>query len=85
MRHTPARRRAARALIVVAGIAALAACGKPAEPTYEADVTDKSGGELIVEDADATGVPVTLPETPMTPVPPGAEASAPASQAAPAR
>ena len=40
-----------------------------AETTYEAGVTDLSGGELIVREADEPGVPVTLPETPMTNVP----------------
>ena len=48
---------------------ALAACGKSSEPTYEADATDESGGQLIVQDADSAAVPVNLPETPMTPVP----------------
>jgi hypothetical protein len=40
-----------------------------APTTYEAGVTDVGGGELIVRDADEPGVPVTLPETPMTNVP----------------
>lgn len=48
---------------------ALTACGKSSEPTYEADATDESGGQLIVQDADSAAVPVNLPETPMTPVP----------------
>jgi hypothetical protein len=40
------------------------------EPAYETDVTDESGGELIVTDPDAPAVEdVELPETPMTPVP----------------
>jgi flagellar biosynthesis/type III secretory pathway M-ring protein FliF/YscJ len=38
------------------------------ETTYEAGVTDESG-ELIVTDPEETGVPVDLPETPMTNVP----------------
>lgn len=50
---------------------ALAACGgEEAEPTYEAAVTDESGGELIVTDPDAPAVEdVELPETEMTNVP----------------
>ena len=39
------------------------------EPTYEAGVTDESGGELIVGEPDPDAVEVELPETPMTPVP----------------
>ncbi len=51
---------------------ALAACGgnDEAEKTYEAGATDVGGGELIVTDPSETGIPVDLPETPMTPVPP---------------
>lgn len=49
------------------------------EGVHEADVagvTDQSGGELIVTDPNAPQVEdVTIPETPMTPVPPGSEAS----------
>lgn len=41
------------------------------EPTYEAGVTDTSGGDLIVSDPDANAVPVDVPDTPMTNVPPG--------------
>ena len=36
----------------------------------EVDAVDKSGGELIVADEDAQGVPVNVPETEMTNVPP---------------
>lgn len=47
---------------------------------YTTDTVDKSGGELIVRDADEPGVEdLELPETQMTPVPPGEEeAAAPA-------
>jgi hypothetical protein len=38
-------------------------------PTYEADATDASGGELIVRDPDPAEVQVDEPDTPMTPVP----------------
>jgi len=47
---------------------ALAACGEAEEPTYETDVVDESGGELIVNEPDPDAVPVDLPETEMTPV-----------------
>jgi hypothetical protein len=59
------------ALLVVAVIAWLliSRSGESEEPTYEAGVTDISGGELIVTDPEETGVPVNLPETPMTNVP----------------
>ncbi|CDO36253.1 MULTISPECIES: hypothetical protein [Novosphingobium] len=60
---------AAKVLLATGALLAIAACSK--EPTeYKADVKDESGGQLIVQDADATGVPVDLPDTPMTPVPP---------------
>lgn len=42
---------------------------EPVETTYEAGATDLSGGDLIVREADEPGVPVDLPETPMTNVP----------------
>jgi hypothetical protein len=59
------------ALIVVAAVAWLlvSRSGESEEPTYEAGMTDESGGELIVTDPEGTGVPVDLPETPMTNVP----------------
>jgi hypothetical protein len=59
------------ALVVVAAIAWLliSRSGESEEPTYEAGMTDESGGELIVTDPQETGVPVDLPETPMTNVP----------------
>ena len=51
------------------GLFALVACGQPAETTYETDVVDESGGELIVTQPDPNAVPVDLPETEMTNVP----------------
>ncbi|HLU28059.1 MAG TPA: hypothetical protein VKZ65_06445 [Glycomyces sp.] len=68
---------------------ALAACGgnEDAEKTYEAGATDVGGGELIVTDPSETGIPVDLPDTPMTPVPPeGSEtpAETPSPTATPA-
>lgn len=60
---------AAAAFSLTAALA-LAACGEPEETTYEVDATDESGGELIVADEDAQGVPVDVPETEMTNVPP---------------
>ena len=72
MAHT-----AFRGLLAAAAVLGLAACGEQAPTEYEADATDQSG-ELIVEDADAEGVDVTLPDTPMTNVPPeGAASEAP--------
>lgn len=69
--------------LAAAGLAfSLAACGEREEPTYEADVEDLSGGELIVSEPDPDAVPVDLPETPMTPVPPEGTTS-PAPTAAP--
>jgi len=66
----------------VSAALALAACGgEEAEPAYEADATDESGGELIVTDPEETGVAVDLPETPMTPVPP--EATQPPTETVP--
>lgn len=61
------------AVLVIAVVAWLmiSRSGEREEPTYEAGVTDESGGELIVTDPDETGVPIELPETPMTNVPAG--------------
>ena len=56
-------------LLPIGAACALAACGEAEEPAMEADATDLSGGELIVSDADAQGVDVTLPDTAMTPEP----------------
>ncbi len=57
-------------------IMALAACSSEEAPTYEADATDESGGELIVSEEDPNAVPVTTPDTAMTPVPEGTETPA---------
>ncbi|MEW9854976.1 hypothetical protein [Novosphingobium sp. M1R2S20] len=58
-------------LFAAAAALPLAACGgQPEEKTYEADATDVSGGELIVTDANSPGVPVDVPEVPMTNVSP---------------
>lgn len=67
-----------KALAAAAAIFGLAACGEPPAEEYVTDVTDESGGELIVEDADQEGVDVNLPETPMTNVP--VEEEAPAAE-----
>jgi hypothetical protein len=74
-------------LLALAAPLALSACGDaPAEEkSYEAGVEDVGGGELIVTEADAEGVEdLELPETPMTPVPPGEEPEATATEPAPA-
>ena len=61
--------RIAGIIIPLAGAAALAACA-PEAPTYEADATDESGGELIVTE-ETPAIDVDLPETEMTMVPAG--------------
>ena len=66
-----------KALLVAAAAFGLAACGEKAKEEYKTDVTDESGGELVVEEPDPDAVDVELPETPMTNVPP-AEDAAPA-------
>ena len=66
------------------GALALAAC-QAEEVEVEPAVEDESGGELITTPADAEGVDVNLPETPMTNVPAeGAEAAPAEGEAAPA-
>ena len=73
-------RMAAKVLLATSALLVTAACSKQA-PDYEADVKDESGEQLIVEDANSTDVPVTLPDTEMTNVPPSDAASeAPAAQ-----
>ena len=69
------------ALVVVAGIVwmLLARSGEPVETTYETDVQDLSGGELIVTDPTETGVPVDVPDVEMTNVPPDAAQTEPAA------
>ena len=64
---------ASMSFLPLAAVLSLAACGGEAEETtYETDVVDECGGELIVTDPEAPAVEdVELPETPMTPVPPG--------------
>ena len=60
-------------VLALAGAFALSACqSEEAEPTTEVDTVDVSGGELIAVPADAEGVDVDLPESPMTPVETGA-------------
>lgn len=68
----------------------LVACGQPAEEkaTYEAGVTDESGGQLVVTE-QTPAVEVELPQVRMTPVRPGetpraGATSSPATQASPA-
>jgi len=70
----------ARPLLALAAALAIAACGAEEDTatTYEADVTDESGGELIVTDPQDPAVEdVQLPDTPMTPVPAGAPTATP--------
>lgn len=57
-------------LLPCAAALALGACGQDdSPPTDEVGVSDESGGELIVSTPDPNAVPVTVPDTPMTPVP----------------
>ena len=56
--------------VTILAALSLSACGGETDTTYEVDATDESGGELIVADEDAEGVPVDVPETEMTSVPP---------------
>jgi len=80
MAHIPGP--AARRLLALAAPFALIACGdEPADTTYETDVVDKSGGELIVTE-DTPAVEVDLPETEMTNVPATATATATATPTA---
>ena len=51
---------------------------------YTTDTKDESGGKLIVTDESSPKVPVNLPTTTMTNVPPGQEAS-PAPSASPGK
>jgi hypothetical protein len=57
------------AVLPIAATMAIAGCGQSAETSYETDVVDESGGELIVSDVDPDAVPVDLPETEMVNVP----------------
>lgn len=58
------------ALLPLGAALMLAACGggEERETTYEAGVTDQSGGEFIVTE-QTPAVDVNLPGTAMTPVP----------------
>ena len=79
MRRTPKAKIASKALLPLSAalLLSLAACGKKEEQTtVEPDVTDVSGGELIVAEPTPGEVPVELPTTPMTNVPPEPSASA---------
>lgn len=59
-----------KCLLPLAAAFALTACGgTEEETTYEADVEDVSGGELIVSEPDPNAVQVDTPDIAMTPVP----------------
>ncbi|MEL7729671.1 hypothetical protein AAG612_09050 [Citromicrobium bathyomarinum] len=63
--------RSISAAVAILAALSLAACNAESEDTtYEVDATDESGGELIVADEEANSVPVDVPETEMTNVPP---------------
>ncbi len=73
------RNLAAGAALPLLAALALGACAKE-EPTYEADVTDESGGEMVVSDVDPDAVPVDTPDTEMTPVAPSEDGGEAASE-----
>lgn len=58
-----------RLTLALVATLAVAACNQAEEKSYEADVEDVSGGELIVSEQDPDAVDVDLPETTMTNVP----------------
>lgn len=58
-----------RLALATAAALSVAACNQAEDKTYETDVVDESGGELIVTQPDPDAVPVDLPETEMTNVP----------------
>ncbi|GEM_PF-3479673 len=77
-----------KAFVPTLAALSLAACGNgETDRSYETDVTDQSGGELIVTE-QTPAVPVTVPDTPMTPVPvetpTNATAATPTTTATPA-
>ena len=56
--------------LAMAAALTVAACSQAQEEkSYETDVVDESGGELIVTQPDPDAVEVDLPETEMTNVP----------------
>ncbi|UIP07585.1 hypothetical protein LY632_04065 [Erythrobacter sp. SDW2] len=71
------------ALLPAVLLMGLAACSEPAEPTYEVDATDESGGELIATTPDPDAVPVDTPDVKMTNIPPDATPAAGREEKAP--
>lgn len=70
MPHAFKARTTFAALFATTAVLGLSACGGKEEKTeYKTNVEDKSGGKLIVEDAQQKGVAVKEPATPMTNVP----------------
>ncbi len=71
MRRATTATIASKALLPLSAalLLSLAACGDAEDTTVEPDVEDVSGGELIVTE-QTPAVPVDLPETEMTNVPP---------------
>lgn len=81
MADDPRESNSSRMLLVIAVVVAILALAawqfglfgtgqEEGREVYKADVTDQGGGELIVTE-QTPAVPVELPETPMTNVPPG--------------
>jgi len=85
MANEPRESNSSKMLLVIAVVVAVLALaawqfglfgtGQEGREVYKADVTDQGGGELIVTE-QTPAVPVELPETPMTNVPPEASPSA---------
>lgn len=69
-------------VIVIAAIWFLVGRQEPEKTELKVDATDVSGGELIVTEPTPGEVPVTVPDTPMTNVPPSDPASPTASPSA---
>lgn len=70
-------------VIVIAAIWFLVGRQEPEKTELKVDATDVSGGELIVTEPTPGEVPVNVPDTPMTNVPPSGSASPTASPSAP--
>lgn len=74
-------RTAAKVLAPLAVLLALGAC-KAKEENYVPDVKDESGGQLIATDQQPDAVPVDVPTTEMTPVPPATASATPPADTA---
>ncbi|MCB5426557.1 hypothetical protein H0274_14945 [Altererythrobacter sp. CC-YST694] len=62
-------------VVVIAAIWFLVGRQEPEKTETKVDATDLSGGELIVTEPTPGEVPVSVPDTPMTNVPPSGSGS----------